>query len=83
VEGNHCSGDKGRAILAFAAWTENSTPARLEIEACGTRRDMKVSNQTCPAAVYQELGPLAGGKPCCEQLSGRSDSFQWLVRIAF
>jgi hypothetical protein len=33
--------------------------------------------------VYQALGPLAGGKPGYQQLSGRTDSFRWLVRIAF
>ncbi len=32
---------------------------------------------------YQALCPLAGGKACCHQLYGRTDSFQLLVRIAF
>ena len=35
------------------------------------------------ANVYRALAPLAGGKPYCEQLSGRTDSSQWLVRLMF
>ena len=31
----------------------------------------------------QALCPLAGGEACYERLSGRTDSFQLLVRIAF